>query len=74
MTVLLVAPPMKRIVEVPEVAETVVLAIVSELPPVFKPSIVTLSAPLRSISGLPAAIAPLIVRAAPPEGRMRTLV
>ena len=51
--VLLVAPPMKRIVDVPEVAETVVLAIVSELPPVFKPSIVTLSAPLRSISGEP---------------------
>ena len=42
---------MKRIVDVPDVAETVVLAIVSELPPVFRPLIVTLSAPLRSISG-----------------------
>src|SRR6476661_4038968 len=69
-TTLPVAPPMKRIVDVPAVAETVVLAIVNELPPVFRPSIVTLSAPLRSISGDPAAIAPEMVRAAPPEGLM----
>ncbi len=69
-TTLLVAPPMKRIVDVPLVAETVVLARVSELPPVFRPSMVTLSAPLKSISGLPAAMAPLMVRAAPPLGEM----
>ena len=68
--VLLVAPPMKRIVDVPVVADTVVLAMVSELPPVLRPSMVTLSAPLRSISGEPAAIAPEIVRAAPPVGLM----
>ena len=49
--VLVVASVWKRIVLVPEVAETVVLAMVSALPPVFRPSIVTLSAPLRSISG-----------------------
>src|SRR6185295_390608 len=66
--VLLVAPPMNRIVAVPEVADAVVLAMVSELPPVLRPSMVTLSAPLRSISGDPAAIAPEIVRAAPPVG------
>src|SRR6185295_19261922 len=66
--VLLVAPPMKRIVDVPEVADAVVLAIVSELPPVLRPSMVTLSAPLKSMSGEPAAIAPEIVRAAPPVG------
>src|SRR5689334_13614769 len=63
-----VAPPMKRIVLVPEVADAVVFEIVSELPPVFRPSIVTLSAPLKSIKGLPAAIAPETVRAAPPDG------
>ena len=45
----------------PAVAETVVLEMVSELPPEFKPSMVTLSAPLRSINGLPATIAPEIV-------------
>src|SRR6185295_11899731 len=55
-----VAPPMNRIVDVDAVAEAVVLAIVSELPPVFRPSIVTLSAPFKSISGDPAAIAPEI--------------
>ena len=59
---------MNRIVDVPDVAETVVLAMVSELPPVLRPSMVTLSAPFRSISGEPAAIAPEIVRAAPPVG------
>src|SRR6185295_5347406 len=67
---LLVAPPMNRIVAVPEVAETVVLAIVRELPPVLSPSMVTLSAPLKSIRGLPATIAPDTVRAAPPVGEM----
>jgi hypothetical protein len=51
-----------------DVAETVVLAMVSELPPAFRPSMVTLSAPLKSISGEPATIAPEIVRAAPPDG------
>src|SRR5688572_16180539 len=65
---LFVAPPIKRIVHVPDVADTVVFDIVSELPPVFKPSMVTLSAPLRSIRGLPATIAPVIVLPAPPEG------
>src|SRR6185295_11210803 len=72
--VLFVAPPMNRIVAVPEVAEAVVLAIVSVLPLVFRPSIVTLSAPFRSISGLPAAIAPEIDRAAPPVGEMPIVV
>src|SRR6476659_5359662 len=61
--VLLVAPPINRIVEVPDVADAVVLAIVSEFPPVFSPLIVTLSAPLKSIIGLPAVVAPEIVRA-----------
>ena len=68
LTVLLVAPLIKRIVEVPIVADAVVLEIVRLLPPAFKPSMVTLSAPLRSISGLPAVVAPVIVRAAPPAG------
>jgi hypothetical protein len=48
---------------VPVVADTVVFSMIIELPLAFKPSIVTLSAPLRSISGLPAAIAPLTVTA-----------
>ncbi len=61
-------------VEVPLVAETVVLAIVRELPPVFKPLIVTLSAPLKSIIGLPAVVAPDMVRAAPPVGEIVILV
>ena len=67
-----VAPSMKRMVLVPEVAETVVFAIVSALPPVFRPSMVTLSAPFRSIRGEPAAIAPVIVRGAPPVGLIST--
>lgn len=66
--VLLVAPPIKRIVLVPEVPGDVVFEIVRLFPPVFKPLIVTLSAPLRSIIGLPAVVAPEIVRAAPPAG------
>jgi len=66
--VLLVAPPMNNTVEVPEVADAVVFESVRESPPLFKPSMVTLSAPLKVISGLPAAIAPEIVLAAPPLG------
>ena len=67
-TVLLVASAINRIVPVPAVAETVVLATVREFPPAFKPSIVTLSAPLKLISGLPAAVAPVTVRG--PDGLM----
>ncbi len=48
------------------VAPVDVLEIVNEFPPVFKPSMVTLSAPLRLIK-LPD-IAPVIVLDAPPEG------
>jgi hypothetical protein len=62
------APLMRRIVLVPAVAETVVFEIVSELPPLLSPLIVTLSAPFKSINGLPATIAPETVRAIPPEG------
>jgi hypothetical protein len=58
----------KRIVEVPEVADAVVFEIVKLLPPVFKPLMVTLSAPFKFISELPAVVAPVIVRAAPPTG------
>ena len=61
--VLPVAPPIKRMVEVSAVAETVVFSMISELPPVFKPLIVTLSAPLKSMSGNPAVTAPEIVLA-----------
>src|SRR5438046_2428146 len=68
-TVLSVAPSRKRIVLVLAVAETVVFEIVNELPLAFKPLIVTLSAPFRSINGLPAAIAPETVRA--PDGVIR---
>ena len=67
-TVSLEAPLMKRMVLVLAVADAVVLERVSALPPVPSPSIVTLVAPLKSISGLPAEIAPETVRAAPPEG------
>jgi hypothetical protein len=69
-TVLFEASAMKRIVPDPVVVPIVVLESVSELPPVFKPLIVTLSAPFRSINGLPAAIAPEMVRAAPPAGEI----
>ena len=68
--VLFVAPPIKRIVAVPLVAELVVLEIVSALPPLFKPLNVTLSAPLKSIIGVPAVVAPEIVLAAPPAGEI----
>jgi len=71
-TRLLVAPLIRRIVLVLAVADAVVFEIVSELPPEFRPSIVTLSAPFKSINGLPAAIAPETVRAAPPEGWIKT--
>jgi hypothetical protein len=66
--VLAVASPWNLIVDVPEVAEVLVLAMVRLLPPVFNPSIRRLSAPLISMSG--AALLPLMVRAAPPEGEM----
>ena len=49
-----------------------VLAMVRLLPPVFKPSIVTLSAPFRSIR-IPV-IAPVTVLAAPPLGLIKTEV
>src|ERR1700680_2471974 len=61
--VLFDASRMNRIVLVPAVPDTVVLTIESEFPPVFRPSIVTFFAPLKLISGLPAAIAPEIDRA-----------
>src|SRR5947208_9509925 len=54
-TVLFVASAIKRIVPVPVVVPMVVLEMVRVLPPVFRPSIVTLSAPFKSINGLPAA-------------------
>ena len=60
------ASAIKRMVEVPAVEAVLVLIIVSELPPVFNPSMVTLSAPFKSISG--AATLPVKVRAAPPLG------
>ena len=69
--VLFCAPLIRRIVLVPAVAETVVLEMVSN-PPELKPSMVTLSAPLRSINGLPATIAPEIVLA--PVGHISTEV
>src|SRR5690348_1772759 len=68
-TVLLVAPSMKRIVLVPAVPDAVAFDSVNALPPLLRPSMVTLSAPFRLISALPAVIAPLTVRAAPPSGR-----
>jgi hypothetical protein len=73
-TVLFEASAIKRIVLEPAVVPMVVLEIVSEFPPVFNPLIVTLSAPLRLINGLPAAIAPLIVLAAPPAGAIVIVV
>ncbi len=67
-TVFPVASLINRTVLVPPVVETVVLEIVSEFPAVFRPSIVTLSAPLRSINGFAAVVAPVTVRA--PTGVM----
>ena len=69
MMVLFVASPWKRIVDVPDVLDTVVFEMVSELPPEFRPSIVILSAPLKSIKGRPALTAPSILNA-PPDGWM----
>ena len=66
--VLPVASFVKRMVEVPAVATALVLEIVSELLYTFNPSMVTLSAPLRSISGF--AGDPEMVLAAPPPGEM----
>src|SRR4051794_1089438 len=50
-TVLFVASAMKRIVEVLVKALVLALEIVNEFPPALRPSIVTLSAPFKSISG-----------------------
>ena len=44
----------------PDVAEAVVLDRVNEFPPLLRPLIVTLSAPLKSIIGNPAVAAPEI--------------
>ena len=60
--VLFVEPPENLMVEVPEVATFERFDIVSELPPVLSPSIVTLSPPLMSKSAPPATV-PLIVLA-----------
>src|SRR5438046_351038 len=67
--VLFVASAIKRIV-LDAVFEVFVFAIVKELPPELRPSMVTLSAPFKSINGTPLASA-LIVRAAPPAGWIR---
>ena len=64
--VLLVASPIKRTVLVVVVVPVLVFEIVREFPPVFNPSIVTLSAPLRSIRG--EAKLPEMIRAAPAAG------
>ena len=50
------------------------LLIVNEFPPEFKPSIVTLSAPLRSINGNPAFTLAEIVLEAPPFGLILRVV
>ena len=50
--------------------DAVMLEIVKEFPPAFRPSIVTLSAPFKSIIGCPAVVAAVIVLAAPPAGRI----
>jgi hypothetical protein len=65
-----VASAISVIVAEPEVAPVVVLLIVNEFPPVFKPLKVTLSAPFKLINGEPAVIAPEIVLAAPPVGEI----
>ena len=64
------APLMRRIVLVPAVAEAVVFESVSELPPTFSPLMLTFFAPFKLISGLPAVIAPVTVRA--PLGSIAT--
>ena len=63
----IVASAWNRIVLVPDVLDVDVFEIVSEFPPVFRPSTVTLSAPLKSIIGPPLK-EPLMVRGEPPEG------
>jgi hypothetical protein len=69
--VLEVAPPMNRMVDVPDVGDAVVFSIESASPPVFNPSMVTLSAPFKSIMENPGVAAPLIVLDEPPDGRIR---
>ena len=71
-TVLAEASLINRMVEVPALADVLRFEIVSELLPLFNPLMVTLSAPLRSISGF--ATEPDIVLAAPPDGLMVRLV
>lgn len=66
---LLVASFCNRIVEVRDVALTVVLEKVSALPPLLSPFIVTLSEPSNFINGCPAVAAPEIVQE-PPEGEI----
>ena len=68
-TMSFVAPSIKRTVLVPTEFEVLVFVSVSEFPPVFRPLMVTLSAPLRLINALPALIALEIVRA--PTGVIR---
>lgn len=63
------ASPRKRIVL--EVVPGEKFVMVKVFPLAFRPSIVTLSAPFRSISGLPPAIVPLILRA--PDGVIEML-
>ena len=60
--VLLVAPPIKRIVEVAVTAEVLVLVIVRSFKPVWftLPSMVTLSAPFKLISGAVARLPPIV--------------
>jgi len=65
--VLLVASAMNLIVGVPDVALVLALEMVRVLPLEFKPSTVTLSAPLKVKSASPATLPPM-VRAAPPAG------
>jgi hypothetical protein len=62
---------MNLIVEVKVVDDVLKFDIVKEFPPVFNPSMVTLSAPLKFMSGAPATV-PEIVRA--PVGLIVILV
>ena len=66
--VLPVAPLIKRMVEVPAVADVLKLEMVRVFPPVFNPSRVTLSAPFNEISGR--AAVPETILAAPPAGEI----
>src|SRR6476660_1506196 len=67
-TLLFVASFQNRIVPVPAADPVDVLETVRESPFVFRPSIVTLCAPKKSINGLPSAVAPVTMRA--PSGLM----